>query len=390
MSEEIQKPGETEATPNRGRRRDAPVIEGEAIVEAAPEPTAPPPAAPAPARTTLAAALPGLAALLLSGAALYLALNPSTPQGASPDEVAALAQKLDRLESRVAAMEARPAPKGPDLAPIEGRVRALESRPIPQAQDLSGLNARIESAEKAAQASGAEAARALETARNAPKPPEPPRVDLTPIEQRIAKLETGLGEARQALAAPKTEVRATAAPDVPGVSPSDTAALAVVAESLRAQIDRGAPFPREAAALEKLGAEPARLAKLKPLAATGAPSAARLAQDFAAAAPAMLRAVNPPAANGDIMDRIARSASSLVRIRPVGDTAGDDAPALIGRIEAALRRDDVSGALASYDRLPAEAKEPAKDWAALARQRVDAEAAARSLIDEALDKLARK
>ena len=43
-----------------------------------------------------------------------------------------------------------------------------------------------------------------------------------------------------------------------GVAPNDAAALAVAAGSLRQQLDRGAPFQREATALEKLGAEPGR------------------------------------------------------------------------------------------------------------------------------------
>jgi hypothetical protein len=105
----------------------------------------------------------------------------------------------------------------------------------------------------------------------------------------------------------------------------------------------------------------------------------------------MLRAARPARAeNGDILDRLARGAASLVRIRPAGETAGEDAPALVSRIEAALQRGDLMEALALYDRLPADAKEPASTWAARARQRVDADSAARALLDEALDKLARK
>jgi hypothetical protein len=256
--------------------------------------------------------------------------------------------------------------------------------------NLAPLTARIEAVEKAAEGARTTAGRAMEQAQTPPKIPEAPRIDLTPLANRIARVEADLGPMREALAAPKTDVRATEAPDVPGVGPQDAAALAVVAGSLRQQLDRGAPFTREMSALEKLGAEPAKLAKLKPLAATGAPSAARLAQDFGPVSSAMLRAARPARADGDIMDRLARSAASLVRIRPAGESAGEDAPALVSRMEGALQRGDVLEALALYDRLPAEMKEPARDWATRARQRVDAEAAARGLLDEALDKLARK
>jgi hypothetical protein len=386
MSDETEKTVGAEATPNRGRRRDAPTIEGQAIEEKAVEsaPTTAEAAAsasepvrettpdPAPARGSLAPALPGLAALLLAGVALYYALNPAIPQAPSPEAVAALGQRLDRAEARLGAVEAKPAPA------------------MPAMPDLTPLTARIEAVEKAAEGARTTAGRALEQAQTPPKIPEAPKVDLTPLVSRIAKVEADLGPMRQALAAPKTDVRATEAPNVPGVGPQDAAALAVVAGSLRQQIDRGAPFVREVSALEKLGAEPTRLEKLKPLAATGAPSAARLAQDFGPVSSAMLRAARPARPDGDILDRLARSAASLVRIRPAGESAGEDAPALVSRIEGALQRGDVAEALALYDRLPAEVKEPGRDWATRARQRVDAEAAARGLLDEALDKLARK
>jgi hypothetical protein len=382
MSDETEKTVGAEATPNRGRRRDAPTIEGQAIESAPtaaaeaparePDPVSDPAPEPAPARASLVPALPGLAALLLAGVALYYALNPAIPQTPSPEAVAALGQRLDRVEARLGAIEAKPAPV------------------IPPMPNLAPLTARIDAVEKAAEGARTAAGRAMEQAQTPPKLPEPPRVDLTPLVNRIAKVEADLGPMREALAAPKTDVRATAAPDVPGVGPQDAAALAVVAGSLRQQIDRGAPFTREVSALEKLGAEPARLAKLKPLAAAGAPSTARLAQEFGPVSSAMLRAARPARTDGDIMDRLARSAASLVRIRPAGESTGEDAPALVGRMEGALQRGDVTEALALYDRLPAEMKEPARDWATRARQRVDAEAAARGLLDEALDNLARK
>lgn len=385
MNDETDKTVGAEATPNRGRRRDAPTIEGRAVESApdvaeAPAPEAIPESAresasvpdPAPARSSLAPALPGLAALLLAGVALYYALNPAIPQAPSPEAVAALGQRLDRAEARLGAIEAKPAPA------------------MPAMPDLAPLTARIDAVEKATEGARTTASRALEQAQTPPKIPEAPKVDLAPLVGRIAKLEADLGPMRQALTAPKTDVRATEAPNVPGVTPQDAAALAVVAGSLRQQIDRGAPFTREVSALEKLGAEPAKLEKLKPIAATGAPSAARLAQDFGPVSSAMLRAARPARTDGDIMGRLARSAASLVRIRPAGESAGEDAPALVSRIEGALQRGDVAEALALYDRLPNDVKEPARDWATRARQRVDAEAAARGLLDEALDKLARK
>ena len=100
MNDEVEKKDVADATPNRGRRRDAPTIEGEAIAETPPI-VEPPPRAASDARSPLVPALPGIAALLLSGAALYYALNPdipTPPPSVSPEAVAALGQRLDKLE----------------------------------------------------------------------------------------------------------------------------------------------------------------------------------------------------------------------------------------------------------------------------------------------------
>ena len=378
MNDESEKSAGVDATPNRGSRREPPTIEGHALesetIASGPPETPAPDLTPDSTAPQASLGWPGpaaLAALLLSGVALIYAFNPALPPAASPETVRALEQRLDALEPRLSAQEAKPAP--PDLAPLGGRLDAVE---------------------KAAADARSQAARAIEQSRSQATPPAAPRVDLGPLDQRLSRLEvrfdTELASLRAAVAALRTDMRATPSPDRMGIAASDAAVLAVILGSLRQQIDRGAPFAREARALGRLGSDPARVAKLTALGETGAPSAALLAQDFTTLSAAMLRAGHPVRTDGGLMDRLARSAASLVRIRPIADIAGEDAPARVNRIEASLQRGDVVEALAVFDRLPDDVKAPARDWATRARQRIEAEATARSLLEDALDTLARK
>ncbi len=376
MTDDNDRADKAAATPNRGNRRQPATIEAEALApeqgapEHKPAPAEPPAPPPQPARAIQPGlvALPGLAALLLAGVALYLALT-GVNQSPVAETLAGLGQRLNTLETRLAALESKPAPSAPDLAPqlapLAARIAAVESKtatPLaPPKIDLAPLEKRLQ---------------ALET-----RPV--PVFDPVPLERRIARLEADLS-------APKTDIRATQAPDIALASAPEAAAVALVAESLRQKLDRGAALGRELTALETLGVAPAKLASLKPFASTGAPTAAQLALDFSTHSSAMLRAARPATEDGDFLARLSRSAASLVRVRPVGDTSDDSPPALLSRIEAALGRGDVEGALALFERLPPPVSEPARGWAAQAQKRASADAAARALQDELVDRLARK
>lgn len=176
-----------------------------------------------------------------------------------------------------------------------------------------------------------------------------------------------------------------------GADLSRAAAQAAVAQSLVAALDQGRPFAAELDALATLGGAPAQLDALKPLAATGAPRLEAIARAFAQTEPRLTQALakSDPASEGEtsLLDRLARSAGALVRVRPVGEpdaTAAADAPA---RIERALARADLRAALAEWDRLPEEAKAASGEWAKAARARQNAQEAAQSLFAEALARL---
>jgi hypothetical protein len=74
-------------------------------------------------------------------------------------------------------------------------------------------------------------------------------------------------------------------------------------------------------------------------------------------------------------------------VRDLKETGGDDPAALISQIEAACRRDDVSGALAAFGKLPEAARQPADGWAAQAGARRAADAAVQSIRKQAIARL---
>jgi hypothetical protein len=363
MSEDSDRAGADETASNRGRRREPPIIDAQVNETADAKPARP--------HVSGMALVVSLLALTGAGTSLWFALN-TRDTTTSSEAAAALAQRLDRLERRVGALENKPAPNIPDTAPLAARIGSIDTK---------------------ADRIAAEAARAAQLAEEALRKPVAQGVaepaDLAPLEKRIIALEqrpaaqnddARLGKIESALSSLNQTIAATS-----HAGP----AMAVVATSLQQKLQRGEAFAREMAALEKLGADPKHISVLKPL-DQGAPSAQKLAQDFSSLTSAMLRVAQPAQEGEDLMDRLSRSAASLVRIRPAGDSTQDNAPALISRIEAHLQRQELEPALALFEKLPASVQEPARAWSLHAKARAQADAAARALIAQAINMIAEK
>ena len=118
----------------------------------------------------------------------------------------------------------------------------------------------------------------------------------------------------------------------------------------------------------RLGAEPAAIETLSPLAEQGAPTAAALRDRWNAVQGDVLSAVRPTEP-GSALERFAANARNLVQVRRVGAVQGDDPAALVSQIDAALASGDVQGALATWSRLPQAGQYRSRDWAAAARSR---------------------
>ena len=77
-----------------------------------------------------------------------------------------------------------------------------------------------------------------------------------------------------------------------------------------------------------------------------------------------------------------------MRVRKVGEVAGDDPGAQAARVSAALARGDLAAALDAYRRLPDAARQASADWGKAAEARLAAAVAAQSLRADAVARLA--
>jgi hypothetical protein len=392
---------EAAAAPNRDKRGEPPIIEGElaghdrpaaaaaepaARAEERAAPEAPnPPGEPASQsrgpRPFVAAAIGGVAGAVVAAAVFWFVGQ--TGDARLQDRVAALEAPVAELTRRVAAVEtaAQSAKATADaVKSLQGDVQAARAE---AAKAVTLANKAAASADQKLNGAASTADlnainERLKKLESAPPAQAAASPDLSSIENRLAKIES-------ALAAPKNETRAPA--DAAAPARADWTGLAVAAQAVSARLASGAPYPTEEAALERLGADPAKIAALKPFAEKGAPTAAALAAGFAKIAPDALKAAAPKESGG-VMDRLMSNMSKVVKITPVGEVRGDDPPALVSQIAAALERGDVGGAMALWARLPEPARKASEDWAAAAQARLAADAAAQGVLNDAMTKLA--
>lgn len=158
--------------------------------------------------------------------------------------------------------------------------------------------------------------------------------------------------------------------------------LAVATSALKSAAERGTPFIAEFAAV-KPQVDAKLLEPLAPFASSGVPSAAALAQELSGLVPALLRVANPQQQDGSLLDRLQSGAGRLVRVRPIDEAPGDDASAVIARIEAKARRGDIAGALDDLAKLPTNTRAPAEAWIKKAQTRSAALDAAQKLAADA-------
>lgn len=293
------------------------------------------------------------------------------------------------LDARVAAVSAR----------VDSFERKADAAAAAERSALAGVESRIGAVESAASKTAAATNSALRDVQDTfaarlaglvrtPGGAPDEFTDLGPLQTRIDAVEKKLGSIEAALAAPKADVRAqqdreNAASQIEqGVR---VQSVAIVAESLLHRLDRGVPFPAEFATLEALGVGPAELTPLRPFAATGVTSPRKLAEQFSGVA-SQVAAIETAEEDANLLNRLTREASHLVRIRRVGDVDANDvdAPALVARIENALARLDVEEAFNIWTELPAAAKAKSDSWGQAAKARLDALNAARALEADAV------
>lgn len=292
--------------------------------------------------------LGGLIALLGAGGLQYAGVMPSLGPGGSNTAVEhGLASDIEALKAQLAAA---PAPQAAaDLGPLDARIAELEKKTAEAgngaAADVSGLNAQI--------------------------------ANLT---GEIATLKSALADAQQSTEAAKSELstRLDAAEKKIDEPASDVQlARAVAVTALKTAIDRGGPFLAELDALKSIAATDPAVTGLAEDAKTGISRRADLVRDFPAVADAMLEATQHSDPNQGVFARLMDSASSAIRIRPVGSVEGDGPEAIIARIEDKLVNGDLKGASLEWDALP----DPAKAAGAAFKTKLDQRIRVEGLID---------
>ena len=282
----------------------------------------------------------GLIALLAAGSMQYAGVLPSSStDSGSSTELAALKSQVASLQQQIAQ-----APKGQtaDTSALEQRLAALES------STASGGDASAKISQLETTVSTLQSERAAE-------------------DQKIASLTQRLDAAETKINEPRDDVEV---------------ARAIASAALKAAIDRGGPFLTELDTLFKVTPDDPAIQSLRPFANTGVPTRAELVRRFPDVANAMLTALRPTDPNEGIFDRLANSAMSLVKVRPVGNVEGEGDDAKIARMEDKLQNGDLKGAALEWDALPEAAKTASADY----KKSLDARIQVEDLVNSTLNR----
>jgi hypothetical protein len=358
------------------------------------------------------------ASALVAGAAFWAFLPGDAGEGqtsaTNAGALAILGTRVDALERETRGTETRNSAAlaslreqlAKDLAAKDLATRNLAAREPASADAMAALAKRVDAVEGALAAAGRTASGdSPKTETRVTSEPAAPKVDLAPLEARLALIEKSAAQLAdrlkpvedkiEPLPGALTDLRAALTADGASArtgadqaqAAAKSAALVVVAQSIAAAIDAGQPYRPALEALGALKAPPAIVDALRP-AAGGAPSLASLASGFAKIERALFVPPAPPE-GANLLERLSRSASALVRVRPASDPEGDSPADHAARIERALARGDGAAALAAWEGLPDAAKAASADWAKALAARTSAQEAARALLSDAMARLAR-
>jgi hypothetical protein len=381
----------TEVSPPQADTPPSPAQESE---EALPRATPEPPPAEAATRSrgaaismaTLAAGAAGAVVMTLILAGLWLTgLVPvryvtatSATDIVDSKSLDALNRRVSKIEETIAKLPAGDAGVAERLATAENALKALGIA-------LTALNRRTDDA-------STNASQARERADAAAKA----MTDLQASVQDAAKNNAAgissaeLNALQKRLAALEQSTKA-AHDDIAKTATADSAARqALSTAALRDAVLSGAPFAAELAQVKSLGADDKDLAPLAPFAMSGIPTPQALAQELHALLPAMLKISGAQAPQGGFIKRLEANAGRLVRIRPVDAPPGDDAAAVLARLEIDAAKADIAAALADLGKLADATRAQAQSWIAKANACQTALAAARQYAADAARSLGAK
>jgi hypothetical protein len=306
-------------------------------------------AAPQPARSSRSGALAagilgGLIALAGAGVLQYAGVIPAIGPGATTGSGRDLAAEVDALKAEVGS------PDAGDRAALDQRIAALEQTigGATNTSDTDTLKAQLDSLTQELAAVRSSVADQQRTTQSA-----------------TSELSTRIEEAEKKLDEPASDVQL---------------ARAIAVTALKTAIDRGGPFLAELDQLKSISPEDPAVAGLADIASRGVSSRVELTRAFPETADAMLSAIRGADPNQGVFSRLIDSATSAVRVRPVGSVEGTGPEAVVARIEDRLANGDLKAASLEWDGLP----QPAKDAGAAFREKLDTRIKVEGLIDAAV------
>jgi hypothetical protein len=367
VSSETRSPAETSSeTPPEPVAEPAPDVAKASVEESPVAETPSRPVSPwiiAPVSGAVAAALVIGVGSMLGWPAIQPASAPPAPQ---------LSTAVDALTARVAGIEPKVGKPVPDPASA-ARTEALEKTVAALRTELA-----------ATRAQGEKLASAVNDVKSAPRGDGAAAVDLSGVDERIAKIESQL-RAQNAEIAQQGSKLAEAKADV---KPADDMALRrLVAGALLDVLVRiGDPYPAALAATKALAPNPDVLKPLDQFAENGVPNARGLCTELLALVPKLLPAAqqnNATTTGTGIVERLQAGAAKLVKIERT-DTAGTDRGAVVARITAAALRNDFNEARRELKTLEPADRAAAQSWLERADARDAALAASRQFAADSM------
>ncbi|MES2905907.1 MAG: mitofilin family membrane protein [Pseudomonadota bacterium] len=137
-------------------------------------------------------------------------------------------------------------------------------------------------------------------------------------------------------------------------------ALAMSGLALKEALDKGAAFSGEYAVVKNLLPNGSNLDGLEAYANTGVPTTAALLARFETVSQSMLKAQLPPDAG--FLDKSVAFFQNLVSVRKVGDIEGNDAEAILARVELRLQQNNSESAHQEYQKLEPRLQQIAQPW----------------------------
>jgi hypothetical protein len=202
----------------------------------------------------------------------------------------------------------------------------------------------------------------LEAALNDLKNENPVKLNLTPLENRVASLEQKVQAISQVEFAEKERLLA----------------LALSGLALKEALDKGVPYAAEFAVVKNLLHAQSNLNALGDAADKGVPTASALLSRFPNMAQEIQNADLPE--NPSVWERVQNFCYRLVSVRKVGNVEGSGVDSITARLEYNLQQNDSAGAYREFLTLPERAQTAAGAWGKDLSARAQADRLMRELL----------